>query len=148
MRSERIKRLARLLMLSALPMMGALAGGWLDQRHHLGFTTWRAACRSSGLRFSSLIEFTLQLLPMALAGLLLGGLAVLAWGLVSRRRDAGICVAAHAGCALTLPVGLLLCASALPLPVMLLADVMIAALAAMLLIPLVRTGSQRAPAHP
>jgi hypothetical protein len=111
-----------LLLMSALPMLGALGGGWLDQRHHLGFTIWRAACRSTGLRFASLVDFTVQLLPTALAGVLLGGLAVLVWGLMTRERHAGLCLAAHAGCALTLPLALLLCASALPLPVMLLAD--------------------------
>ncbi len=117
-------------------MLGAVAGGWVDQVHHLGFTTWRAACRTSGLRFASLVDFTVQLLPTAILGLLLGGLALLAWGSFARDRNPGPYLAAHAGCALTLPLALLLCASALPLPVMLLADLTIAVLAAMLLWPL------------
>jgi hypothetical protein len=137
-----------LLPLSALPMVGAVVGGWVDQIHHLGFTTWRAACRTSGLRFASLVDFTLQLLPTAIIGLLLGGLAVLAWAALARDRDSGLYFAAHAGCALTLPLALLLCASALPLPVMLLADLLVALLAAMLLWPLLRPASRSAPAHP
>ncbi len=148
MRCKRRLRTSLLLVVSAMPMLGAVAGAWLDQRHHLGFSTWRTACRTAGLRFSSLLDFTVQLLPSALAGLLLGGLVVLAWGVISRDRHGGLCLAAHAGCALTLPLGLLLCASTLPVPVMLLADFMIAALAAMLLLPLLRRTSHPATAHP
>jgi hypothetical protein len=147
-RSEDLKRGLRLLLLSSLPLLGALAGGWLDQRNHFGFSTWRAACRSSGLRLSTLLEFTLQLLPMALAGLLAGGLALLAWGALERGRHAGLCLAAHAGCALTLPLMLLMCASALPLPMMLLADLSITGLAALLLWRLMQPIPRAAAAHP
>ncbi len=131
-------------------MLGSVAGAWLDERLHLGFTIWRAACRSSGFRFSSVIAFTVQLLPMALAGLLLGGLVVLICGAVFRHREslAVTCVAAHAGCALSLPLGLLLCATSLPVPFMLLADIAIAALAAMLIVRVLRLVSRRAVAHP
>jgi uncharacterized membrane protein (UPF0136 family) len=129
-------------------MLSAAAGGWVDEVHHLGFTTWRATCRISGLRFTSLVDFTLQLLPTAILGLLLGGLVVLAWGALARDRDSGLHLAAHASCALTLPLTLLLCASALPLPMMLLADLGITVLAAMLLWPLLRPASRSAPAHP
>lgn len=150
MRSEGLNRVPRLALLAALPMLGALAGGWLDQRHHLGFTTWRSACRAAGLRLSSLVEFTWQLLPSALVGLLLGGLVVLGLGALATRhgRPADDCLAAHVGCALTLPAGLWICASAVPLPLMLLADVAAAAVLALLLAPWLRRGSRRRFAHP
>lgn len=137
----------RIAALSALPMGGALLGGWLDERHHLGFTTWRTACRAAGLRIPTLIDFTLQLLPTAVLGLLLAGVAVLLAGAVARRRDPGLYLAAHAGCALSLPVGLVLCAL-LPPAVMLAADVALATLAALLLLALLRTPSRANGAHP
>lgn len=128
---------ARLVVSSAVPMLGALAGGWLDERHHLGFTTWRSACRAAGLRLSTLIDFTFQLLPGAICGLLAGGALLLALGIARRHTSAAAsCFAGHAGCMLTLPAGLFLCASALPLPLMLLADAGIALLAAALLMRL------------
>jgi hypothetical protein len=142
---------ARLVVCSAVPMLGALAGGWLDERHHLGFTTWRSACRAAGLRLSTLIDFTLQLLPGAICGLLAGGALLIALGIARRHTsDAASCFAGHAGCMLTLPAGLFLCASALPLPVMLLADTAIALLAAMLLIRFTGVSVSlrtRAPSH-
>ena len=130
----------RLVIYSAVPMLGAFVGGWLDERHHLGFTTWRSACRAAGLRLQTLIDFTFQLLPGAICGLLAGGALLLALGIARRHTsDAANCFAGHAGCMLTLPAGLLLCASALPLPLMLLADVAIALLAALVLMRLTGT---------
>ena len=68
-------------------MLGALAGGLLDERLRLGFTTWRAVCADTDLRLATLAGFTLQLLPLAVIGLLLGGVAMLAWALVRRDAD-------------------------------------------------------------
>jgi hypothetical protein len=136
--------------LAALPMLGAALGAWLDERRLLGFSTWRSACRAAGLDFSSLLSFTWQLLPLTLAGLLSGGAVVLAIAIVLRGEvnDARLCLAAHAGCALALPVMLLLCASTLPWVWMLIADVVITTAAAWLLLGLMRTVSQPRPAHP
>lgn len=139
----------RYLTLAALPMLGALAGGWLDERLRLGFSAWRSACRASGIGLSSLVHFTLQLMPFALIGLLCGGAVVLAIAMLGPRDSmhARACLAAHAGCALTLPLGLLICATTLPLPAMLLADVALSALAAsMLLWSFERLGDSRTPA--
>jgi hypothetical protein len=123
---------ARLLALAVLPMAAALAGASVDERLRLGVTVWRSACRSSGLEPGSVIAFTLELLPCAVIGALLGGLAVLALAMraasvASMRRS----LAAHLGCAVTMPVGVVLCAIALPLPLMLAADVVLAGSAAL-----------------
>jgi hypothetical protein len=143
----RIAEPLRLMLLTPLPMAGAVLGAMLDQRHHQGFTTWRSACRSAGLRFSTLVDFTLQLLPMAVIGLLLGGLVVLLSGALMRDRHARLCIAAHAGCAVTLPAALVLCAF-LPPMWMLTADLVLAAAAAGFMLALLRTPSRAAGAHP
>lgn len=122
-------------------------GAALDERHHQGFTTWRTACRSVGLRISTLVDFTFQLLPMAVIGLLLGGLVVLACGALMRGRHARLCVAAHAGCAVTLPVALILCAF-LPPALMLAIDTALTALAAAFLLMWMRTASRADRTHP
>jgi hypothetical protein len=136
--------------LAALPMLAAAIGAWLDERRAVGFSTWRSACRAAGLDFASLIDFTWQLLPLTLAGLTLGGATVLGVAIARRHelRDARSCLAAHAGCALSLPVALLLCASTLPWGWMLLADLAITTVAAWLLLALMRPASRTAPAHP
>jgi hypothetical protein len=122
---------AKLLALALLPMTAALAGASVDERLRLGVTVWRSACRSSGLAPGSVIAFTLELLPCAVIGALIGGLAVLAFAVraasVSSMRRS---LAAHLGCAVTMPVGVLLCAIALPLPLMLAADALLAGCAA------------------
>lgn len=124
--------------------MGALA----DERRQLGFTTWRAACRAGGMRLGTLIDFTLQLLPLALVGLLLGGLALLAIGcLLPRLRHADVFIAAHAGCALSLPVALLLCALLPPLW-MLAADAALTTVVSWWLLMRLRTPSRVQAAHP
>lgn len=137
-------------MLAALPMSGAAIGAWLDERRAIGFSTWRSACRAAGLDFASLVDFTWQLLPLTLAGLTLGGAMLLAIAIVRRHqlRDAKSCLAAHAGCALSLPIALLLCASTMPWGWMLLADLAITTAAAWLLLALMRPASQAATAHP
>jgi hypothetical protein len=139
-----LSRGLRLAALSSLPMLGAATGAAFDERLRVGFTTWRTACRGIGLRIPTLVDFTLQLLPLAVIGLLLGGLLVLAAGAMSRERDARVCIAAHAGCALSLPVMLVLCAL-LPPALMLVADALLAALAGAAMLALLRSPS-RAPA--
>jgi hypothetical protein len=141
---------AALPVLAALPMLGAAFGAWLDERRAVGFSTWRSACRAAGLDFASLVDFTWQLLPLTLAGLAFGGAAVLAIAIARRHElhDARTCLAAHAGCALTLPLALLICASTLPWGWMLLADLAITTAAAWLLLALMRPASQAAAAHP
>jgi hypothetical protein len=133
-----------------LPMMGALAGGWVDERFKLGFTTWRSACRAAGLDLGSIASFTLQLLPAAVTGLLLGGLLVLGLAIPGRARPqhSGRCLAAHLACVMSLPVALLICASALPLPLMLLADFAVTAALALLLMQLMRRASRGLLPHP
>ena len=118
----------QLLALGALPLAGAIAGAWIDQRDHFGFTNWRSACRASGISLRSLVAFTFELLPTAIVGMLAGALALQMTGFVLRRREgkARLCLAAHSGCALAMPVGMYLCAIALPVPLMLIADVLLA----------------------
>src|SRR5689334_25218299 len=95
-------------LLAAVPSLGAFAGGWLDERTHLGLTNWRGACRAAGLSPRSLLHFTWELLPAAIAGALLGGLVLLGLAFAFRRRDDAVraCTAAHLGCALAMPLGL------------------------------------------
>jgi hypothetical protein len=118
------------LMLACVPMSLALLGGWLDERRALGFTVWRSACRAAGLSPSSIATFTLELIPTAVIGALLGCFIVLLAGLRRQPASAHGAVAAHAGCVVAMPVGLILCASALPWPLTLLAEGALAALAA------------------
>ena len=120
--------LSKLLLLGALPLAGAAAGAFVDETRHLGFTNWRSACRAAGFSLRPVWTFSLELLPTAIAGFLAGGLAVLALGIALRRHgeDARLCFAAHAGCAVTMPIGMTLCALALPLRPLLLADALLA----------------------
>ncbi|MEO8065194.1 MAG: hypothetical protein ABI821_20875 [Pseudomonadota bacterium] len=125
------RRLLSIAGLAAIPMSGAIAGALIDERHHLGLSNWRRACRAAGFSYSSLIVFTFELLPTAIIGLLLGGLMVQCVAFASREpRQAVNCFAAHAGCALAMPAGLALCALALPLPLMLSAEFGLTLLAA------------------
>jgi hypothetical protein len=142
-----IRRIAEAALFAALPMLGATIGATFDERRQLGFTVWRSACRTAGLQLSTLVEFTLQLLPMAVIGLLLGGLAVLAAGALFRGRFTPASLAAHAGCAVTLPAALILCAF-LPPVLMLAADAVLATLAAVIMLALLRTPSRIAGMHP
>jgi hypothetical protein len=118
------------LPLAWLPMAFATLGAWLDERRALGFTIWRSACRGAGISLPSIATFTLELLPTAVIGALLGGLIVLAAGARGRGGRARGAFAAHAGCTVAMPAGLLLCASALPWPLMLAAEGALAASAA------------------
>lgn len=139
-----------LVMLAAIPSIGAFAGGWLDERSHLGFTTWRTACRATGLAPASLLHFTLELLPTMIVGTLIGGLVLVGFGLVRRRRRhvAHACAAAHIGCALVMPLAFVLCAFALPTGAMFAMDVALAACAAALVLRFVRPPVSRVTPHP
>jgi hypothetical protein len=137
----------RLMTFAALPLAGAIAGALHDERAHLGFTNWRSACRAAGLSVHSLLYFTQALLPTAIAGALAGGLVVLLMGFLFRQnRDAAhSCVAAHVGCAITMPLGLVLCTLAWPLAVMLVADMALAVAGAWLVLRFLR---KRTAAYP
>jgi hypothetical protein len=133
-------KIARLqfALLAGLPMGLAALGALLDERRSLGLTLWRSACRASGFSLRSLAIFTLELLPLAVIGALLGGLIVIAGGVAGRARDAHGALAAHLGCAAAMPLGLLLCASALPAVATLVMEVTIAGMATLLALRLLR----------
>jgi hypothetical protein len=97
--------------LALLPMGFAAAGAWVDERTHLGFTTWRSACRAAGFSLHSLIVFTFDLLPVALSGALLGSIVLqfLVAALWFRPGGARMTLAAHSGCMVGMAAGLLLC---------------------------------------
>jgi hypothetical protein len=137
-------------LLALIPSLGALAGGWLDERAHLGFTNWRSACRASGLSARSLLHFTLELLPMAIVGVLLGGLIVLGIGMFLRLRPeiARACTAVHLGCAFVMPFSLWVCASALPVGLMFAIDVALVAGVALLVLREPPALGKCVPAHP
>jgi hypothetical protein len=119
--------MGNILALAWLPMGCATLGALLDERRALGFTIWRSACRAAGFSLQSVAGFTLELLPTAVIGALVGGLIVLAAG-VQRHTCARGALAAHAGCVVAMPVGLLLCASAWPWQMSLAAEVALTAL--------------------
>src|SRR5690242_19188587 len=118
------------LLLAWLPMALATLGAWLDEQRALGFTIWRGACRAAGISPASIATFTLELLPTAVVGALLGGLLVLVAGLRAPATLGRGALAAHAGCAAAMPVGLLLCASAWPVSLTLVAEIALTALLA------------------
>jgi hypothetical protein len=139
-----------LILLTSIPSIGAFAGGWMDERAHLGFTNWRSACRAAGLAPASLFHFTKELLPNAIVGTLLGGLLLAGLGFALRfhRELAHACAAAHIGCALAMPLAFLLCALALPVGAMFAADVLLAAGAAALVLRFRPIGVSRITPHP
>jgi hypothetical protein len=139
--------LLKLLLLGALPLASTSVGAFIDERGHLGFTNWRSACRAAGFSPGAVMNFSLELLPTAIVGLLAGGLALLAIGIALRRHDeeARLCFAAHAGCAATMPVGMAFCALALPLYSMVLADVLLALAGATVVYSLVARRTAAAP---
>jgi hypothetical protein len=121
----------RVIVLAWLPMALATLGAALDEYHALGFSTWRSACRATGISLPSIASFTLELLPTGVLGALLGGVLVLAAGWHRRRAFARDALAAHAGCAAAMPAALLLCAAAWPWPLTLAADAALTALVAL-----------------
>jgi hypothetical protein len=118
-----------------LPMALAVLGAAFDERRNLGFSTWRSACRSAGFSIPSLFSFTLELLPSAVMGALLGGAALQIVGIGMRHRKgmAAASLAAHGGCSLGMLAGLPLCVLPVPVPWLLGAEILLAALAAGLL---------------
>src|SRR4051812_7760039 len=121
----------RFAALASLPLGFAVLGAALDERRALGFTIWRAARRAAGFSLSSIVTFTLELLPLAVIGALSGGLLLLLGGCLDRARHARGAMAAHIGCALAMPVGVALCATAWPLAATLVTEVTLAGLAAL-----------------
>jgi hypothetical protein len=113
----------------------AVLGAALDEHRNLGFSNWRSACRSAGLSLSSLFTFTLQLLPSAVLGVLAGGAALQILGICLRHKKgvARASLAAHGGCSLGMAACLPLCLLPVPVPWLLGAEALVAALAAMLL---------------
>jgi hypothetical protein len=138
------------LVLAAIPSLGAFAGAWLDERAHLGFTNWRGACRAAGLSPRSVLHFTQELLPTAIVGALLGGLVLLCLAFVFRsRRDLShACTAAHLGCALAMPLGLILCTFSLPVGAMLAGEMALAGAVAALVPRLFGQRENCVAAHP
>jgi hypothetical protein len=136
-------------LLATIPSLGAIAGGSLDERLHLGFTNWRSACRASGLSASSLLHFTLELLPLAVIGMLAGGVLLLCIGFFVRTRHdaARACGAAHLGCAVAMPLSVLLCVT-LPVGAMLVIDFVLAAGVAAIAWRAFPRPAKRVPAHP
>ena len=137
-------------LLCLLPTLGGVVGALIDERRHLGFTNWRAACRAAGPSLQSFIVFTRELLPSAIVAMLAGAFLVVLIGIFARRADgaARTCFAAHLGCFLSLPLMLATCMIAPAPAVMLFADVAFAALAAILVLRVI-SRRQRAPAmHP
>jgi hypothetical protein len=118
---HRVQGQWRAAALALVPMALATAGALFDEWSRLGFSTWRAACRAAGLTLASLLAFSLQLLPTALAGLLAGALVVFLVGALRRHRPgaAGMALAAHGGCLMGMTAGLPLCLLSLPLPLVL-----------------------------
>jgi hypothetical protein len=118
--------------MALLPMMLALAGMAIDERSHLGYSSWISACVAAGFRPVASMTFAFELLPSAVIGMLTGGVLVLLAGIV-RCRKAGapsLALAAHGGCAIGMGAGLLLCTVSLPLPVMLVTEATLTLVAA------------------
>ena len=140
----------RLVALALLPMSFGAAGAWLDERQHLGFSTWLSACRAEGVSWASIASFTVQLLPAALVLALSGALLVQIFGLVQRARPqaARISLAAHGGCLIGMGVGLWLCARALPWRLALGAEALLAVAMAACLYRLLRHRSCGASVKP
>jgi hypothetical protein len=138
------------MVLALIPSIGAFAGGWLDERAHLGFTNWRSACRGAGLSPRSLLHFTQELLPAAIVGVLIGGLVLLCVGVALRFRPVAVrdCAATHLGCALAMPLGLVLCTISLPVGAVFTIDVVLAACAAALAVRWLPLPVNRVTPHP
>ena len=136
--------------LALVPMTGAVLGASVDERMHFGYSNWVSVCRASGFRIESLISFTFDLLPMALIGMLIGGLVLQFVGatLWFRHGGARVALAAHAGCALGMLAALLLCALAPSTSWMLGVELLVAATAAMGLCRWPAHRPDCAPAHP
>jgi hypothetical protein len=136
--------------LALLPMLVALLGVVIDERTHQGYTTWLSACRAAGPSIRSVLVFTFELLPTAVMGMLTGVLLVQLAGMWFRHHTWGVpsALAAHGGCVFGMVGGLLLCTLALPLPLMLGAEGLLAALAAAWLFPRISQRRSRTSVKP
>jgi hypothetical protein len=121
--------------LALVPMALALLGLCLDERAQFGYSNWRSACRAAGFDIAALITFTIDLMPRAALGALLGMMLVQALGAALWRGGGAprAIVAAHAACALGMAAMLLVCAWLPSMPLMIAVDVVLAASAAALL---------------
>lgn len=114
--------------LALVPMALALVGLCLDERAQFGYSNWLGACRAAGFDVGSLITFTVDLLPRASLGALLGVMLIPALGAALWRDGAPRAIfAAHAGCALGMAAMLLVCAWLPSLPLMLGVEALLAA---------------------
>jgi len=138
------------LLLAVLPTVGLFVGAVFDQRHHLGFTLWAAACRAAGATPGSIIVFTRELLPSAIVGLLAGAWCIVWAGISARRHSHAVhsCLAAHAGCAVSMLLMLPVCTLALPPGVTLLTDALLAAVVTVFALRLFTHRPRAAAAHP
>lgn len=135
------RAVVRVVLLALLPMLFGAAGAWLDERSHLGFSNWRSACRAGGFTLESLVIFTLDLLPTALIGMVLGAVAMQFASAAWWFRDGGprAALAAHGGCALGMAAGLVLCTQFSSVPLMLATELTVTvAVAALLCVPAAR----------
>ncbi len=131
-------------------MLGMFLGALFDELRFLGFTNWRTACLAEGPSLQTLLVFTRELLPSAIVGMLTGAFLVVLIGVAARRADSAAhsCLAAHLGCFVSMPLMLAVCAFAPSAAVMLVTDVMLAALAAMLILRVVSRRPRAPAAHP
>ena len=129
------RQLFRPVPLALLPMAFGALGAWFDESTHLGFSTWRSACRAGGFTLESLVIFTLELLPTALIGMVLGGVILQFLSAAAWFREGGprIALAAHGGCAFGMAAGVLICTQFSSVPLMLLAELAVTAAVALLL---------------
>jgi hypothetical protein len=132
-----------------LPSLGGLAGALIDERRNLGFTNWRAACRAAGPSLQSLLVFTRELLPSAVVGVLAGAFCIVLVAIVARGTEAARgCFAAHLGCFAAMPLMLAVCVLVPSAAAMLVADVVLGALAAMLVLRVLARRPRAPAAHP
>lgn len=137
----------RIVLFAAIPSLCAAVGGAVDEYRLLGFSAWRTACRAAGFSLPSMLSFAWQLLPNAILGALAGGLALLVTGFLLRheRAVARDCAASHLGCLFAMPAGLVICTLALPVGVMLVAELALAGLLALLLVRVLNPAARRNP---
>jgi hypothetical protein len=114
--------------LALVPMALALAGLCLDERAHFGYSNWRSACRATGFDVAAWVTFTIDLMPRAALGALLGMMLVQGLGAVIWRSGGAprAIFAAHAGCALGMGAMLLLCAWLPSMPLMIAVEALLA----------------------
>jgi hypothetical protein len=132
---KHFRQILRAIALALLPMAFGVLGAWLDERSHQGFSNWRSACRAGGFTIESLVIFTLDLLPTALIGMVLGAVAMQFASAALWFRDGGprLALAAHGGCALGMAAGLFICTRFASVPLMLATELAVTAAAALVL---------------